>query len=542
MAAVDDLLRATGIDLVQTLRTQISSWDRPQVPLGAHLIVIAVLPKQRKQDGQVEIVEWWAFLFGKPLSELGQALGLWEMRGGAPGHILGGKADRGLLTAIGVDVLNPTFELTRTSAALLNGVEPSEMKITAIGMGTLGSQIADNLVRSGFGTWTGIDPDYLLPHNVARHEMTSAEVGANKVEGMQFRLNSVFREKAMPATIVADVLHAAENGEKIEEAFKSAEVIIDFSANQALGRHLANGTDTVRRCSVFLNPSGTDLVVLCEDKTRTKRLDWLEFQYYRKLIGEPKLQGHFEASEGPIRYARSCRDLTSRVPQHLVSMHSGIAAGVLNRVLRADDAFVGIWASDRNMSVESFEAETFAPQAHSANAWRVLTDDQLLGKIAALRQEKSRKETGGVLIGACDHRHKVIYLVDTIPSPPDSVEWPTLYIRGCEGLKVAADSIGAATDGQMQYIGEWHSHPDGYATDPSKDDRQVFAWLAEHLARDGNPSVMMIAGEQDSRLFLNSMENPITILARGHLATAKADSSSNREALFCNQADDQLLG
>ena len=43
------------------------------------------------------------------------------------------------------------------------------------------------------------------------------------------------------------------------------------------------------------------------------------------------------------------------------------------------------------------------------------------------------EKMGGVLIGVYDLQRQVVYVVDTIPSPPDSAEWPTLYIGGCEG-------------------------------------------------------------------------------------------------------------
>lgn len=511
VAAVDDLLKEIGLDLVQELRARIGGWDRKDIPLNAHLIVITVLPKQRKSDGPVEAWEMWAFLLGKPMSELGQALGLWEMRDGAPGHIIGGTADRGLLEAIAVDVLNPTFELSRRGAALLNSVEPSELKLTAIGMGALGSQISDNLVRAGFGVWTGIDPDFLLPHNVARHEMTSLEVGAAKVEGMQLRLNSVFDGQVMPMTIEADVLHPGDKEQAIHRALDEGDVILDMSANQAVARYLAHLDVTTRRCSVFLNPSGSDLVLLCEDKNRNARLDWVEYQYYRELIQEPALIEHLRPQDGQVRYARSCRDLTSRVPQHYVAMHSGIAAAALQRVLRADTAFIAIWTSDTKLNVRCFEVEALAAQEFSANGWRVITDSRFLKKIAFVRQAKSKKETGGVLIGSFDHKNRIIYIVDTIQSPPDSEEWPTLYIRGCEGLKGAIDEVIRRTDGQLQYIGEWHSHPDGYSTNPSGDDRKVFSWLNEHLARDGNPPVMLIAGEKDFRIFVQAMEGAVAI-------------------------------
>jgi len=59
----------------------------------------------------------------------------------------------------------------------------------------------------------------------------------------------------------------------------------------------------------------------------------------------------------------------------------------------------------------------------------------------------------------------------------------------------------------LQYVGEWHSHPDGYTTDPSQDDKQLFRWLEEHAARDSNPPVMIIVGEKEIRVFINLVED-----------------------------------
>ena len=53
-----------------------------------------------------------------------------------------------------------------------------------------------------------------------------------------------------------------------------------------------------------------------------------------------------------------------------------------------------------------------------------------------------------------------------------------------------------AAGGQLAYVGEWHSHPDGCATLPSSDDLQVFAWLTEHMATDSRPALMAIVGEK----------------------------------------------
>jgi proteasome lid subunit RPN8/RPN11 len=76
-----------------------------------------------------------------------------------------------------------------------------------------------------------------------------------------------------------------------------------------------------------------------------------------------------------------------------------------------------------------------------------------------------------------------------------SEEWPTVYIRGKNGLRAQVDRVTAVTGGQLEYVGEWHSHPDGCSCLPSDDDAKVFAWLTEHLADAGRPALMAIVGQ-----------------------------------------------
>jgi integrative and conjugative element protein (TIGR02256 family) len=222
--------------------------------------------------------------------------------------------------------------------------------------------------------------------------------------------------------------------------------------------------------------------------------------------------------------------LTSRVPQHRVAMHAGIAAGALQRILVSDEASIAIWHSGSDLEVGRFQVTPSAIREYRLGDWTLVTDEHLLGKLAELRGRKSKKETGGVLVGSFDHRNQRIYVFDTIASPPDSEEWPTMYVRGCKGLKEQTDEISRKLDGQMQYVGEWHSHPEGFSTDPSGDDQQVFAWITEHMALDGHPAVMFIVGEKETRVFVASMEQAARIpRTKAQKAICKAGSSRGRK-------------
>jgi integrative and conjugative element protein (TIGR02256 family) len=504
---LNEILKDVGLDLLVELRKRLEQWQLPANLVSAPPILVVFLPKQRNAGVEAESLETWAFLLTKTIGELGVALGLLQRHDTAYGRLLGGQPDEKSIEETGIFILNPTFPLSRERAAILNATLPNTMKITAIGLGAIGSQIIDNLVRAGFGIWTGVDHDFVLPHNVARHQLTQAATGWLKAQGMQSHVNSILDEPAMPAILEADVLHPGTREAELLTALAGAEAILDLSANLPVARRLAYYPENkARRCSVFLNPSGSDLVLLCEDKNRRARLDWLEFQYYRELLNNSALHSHF-VSESGIRYGRSCGDLTSRIPQHLIAMHSGIGARALQHCLSRPEAAVRIWHSDPSMSVQAHNVEAAPVVDLEIGGWRVCTDEVLANRLKKWRKAKLPRETGGVLIGTFDQENRIAYLVDIIPSPPDSTEWPTLYIRGTHGLEVAVNGVRERAGNQLQYVGEWHSHPDGYGTEPSRDDKQVFRWLTEFTARDSHPPVMVIVGQKEIRIFLGSIED-----------------------------------
>jgi integrative and conjugative element protein (TIGR02256 family) len=131
---------------------------------------------------------------------------------------------------------------------------------------------------------------------------------------------------------------------------------------------------------------------------------------------------------------------------------------------------------------------------YQINGWTVCTDQWLLDNLHQQRRELLPNETGGVLIGSFDTQRRIVYVVDMLPSPPDSVEWPTVYIRGFQGLAQQVRGIEHTTAGMLGYVGEWHSHPDGASCTLSQDDSKAFAWLTETMSVEGTPGLMIIVG------------------------------------------------
>lgn len=496
-------LSAAGCDLLGKLRGSATLWGS-EANLKARLVVIAACPKRRAEATIVEASDVWSFLTFKSVEDVLADIG---RRGLGGGYIMGEPTQDEQGHLIPLEVLRTTFSYSRGLASHLNGHgAATDLKVVAIGLGALGSKLQLSLARSGFGRWTLVDEDVLLPHNLARHQYSGSWVGHRKAEIARASTASLYIDEPPPDAIVANVLRSGEDEERLSKALAKADLILDLSASVTVARHLSALKSDARRLSLFLNPAGTELVLLAEGKDRAVTLDMLEFQLYRGLLTQPELEGHLSRGTGRVRYAASCRDLTSQVPDDQVSLLAAIGARAVRTAAAEESAHIKVWKLEpKTFNVTSVRIPVAATNSEGIGGWTVVTDDALKGKLKSLRKKKLPNETGGVLLGFFDHEARRVYVVDTIPSPPDSKEWPTLYIRGSEMLEQEVGRVAKVTGGNVEYVGEWHSHPKGYSCRPSQDDVKVFTWLTAHMADEGQPALMAIIGDQGPSFFLGQI-------------------------------------
>ncbi len=500
-------LAQAGEDLLATVRERLRSWHRDgTVPLDHELLLLLRMPKAREDGGPIEAVDVWAFVSHANIQSLGVDVGVWAMHDGALGLNLVPDASR-IGDGTQLDLYNAVSTLTRTYAAALNGeAGPADATIVAVGAGALGSQVISTLYRSGYGRWTVVDEDLFYPHNAARHFLPIG-VGFPKADLLASILGPLVDDGAI-TPIVANVL--APPGDELAAAFNTADVVLDASASVAVARHLALDAPTdARRLSVFLTPDGRDLVVLAESTDRSTTLDHVEMEYYRALVADDRLAHHLDRPGVGVRYGHGCRDTSGRVPQELVGLHAAIAARAIRDALQTSSASARVWraAEDRSVQVVPIDVSTYHEITEAG--WTVVLSDRLRDAILQQRAERLPNETGGALVGAFDAQRRRVYLVDHVPAPADSVEQPTAFVRGADGLPEAFDHVAAATARQLDYAGEWHSHPDGHSTRPSADDTALFAWLADHRLTDGFPPLMLIAGDGPTlSVYLRSLAVP----------------------------------
>jgi len=179
-----------------------------------------------------------------------------------------------------------------------------------------------------------------------------------------------------------------------------------------------------------------------------------------------------------------------------VTLHASLCSNALKQVLSEERTFAGIWNIQSTLHDVAFTPVPTSPLVEMRGGdWCIRTDEAFLAKLADFRAGKLPNETGGVILGAHDMKRRIVYLIETIPSPPDSEEWPTVYIRGCKGLAAEVARVETRTAGNLVYVGEWHSHPDGVLVLPSRDDMTAFSWLRAKMLSAGLPPLMMIVGQ-----------------------------------------------
>jgi len=509
LTELHDILSIAGIDLLSILRKLLPefksdpSWNLQK----ANLILIVITPKLRTLGAEPETNEMWAFLMPQPLDKIGIDIGIWKIFDNilASMEIAPDFTKNGSNTSI--LPVNPLVTLSRESASKISGLpELINKKFLIAGVGALGSQLFMHLIRMGVGTWVAVDDDCLLPHNVSRHALDGRSIGAAKAEALTEIANCCLDEKKNTRFITADILNPGKSKEVLDAAYKDADIIIDATTSVPAARQIACDVESnARRMSVFLNPTGCDSVLLTEDVARKFPLDLLEMQYYRFLLNTPELHNHLQHHDGSIRYGRSCRDISFILAQEMVGLHSAICARGIRKALESTNAAIAIWRhNDDEGSVVKYSVEPCEVYRNTFDDWTLCYDSALIDKIKAARSARLPNETGGILLGTFDIQRKIVYAIDTILSPPDSEEWPTIYIRGCTGLKSEVDKVKKITQGMLDYVGEWHSHP-GYGTRPSGDDLLAFEWLVEIMDVCGQPALMSIAGEENIAWYLGKM-------------------------------------
>jgi ThiF family len=128
-------------------------------------------------------------------------------------------------------MLDPVFARNPKEAELLRNKH-----LAIIGCGSGGSALADMAARSGFGTFTLVDPEALAPENVGRHILSRAAVGKPKAESVKGAIEAI-NPAAKVGAIVAKFADLAVKPDLLvvaTDSFACESLVNDYSLREGV--------------------------------------------------------------------------------------------------------------------------------------------------------------------------------------------------------------------------------------------------------------------------------------------------------------------
>jgi hypothetical protein len=502
MAELLECYEELGIDILADLRAAFQRWASNPALIAylAQPCLLVIRTPIERWPGQIGGEAAKAFATLHPAEELAIKLGTllrYEEHLAPPLTIL--PPDMAELKTLQLQALDIRRPFSRAVAQMASGLSHDDrylQKIALIGAGALGSQFAMAAARMGIGVWTIIDPDHLMPHNLARHALTAQFVGAAKADAVAAEIQTLLGPDAA-SSIVARVSDPAAL-----KALFEADLVIDASASVSVARSLADISRYHKpTVSIFLNPSGTDLVILREGENREPRIDHVEMAYYWKLVNDNGLGTHLSNHGEAIYPSGGCRQPSVRISQAQVGTFASLAVKRVLQDQSAPEHAIEIWRmSDDGIAVIRSAAPSY--REITIDGWSISISEDVVRSIITARIAAGSCETGGILVGVWDRIRERAYIVGNYPPPPDSMASSTGFVRGEDGVFRTLHTVETHTATNLTYIGEWHTHPANYSSNPSRDDGVLLRWIHDVLLFLDVPPLMLIAGHDGLRVLM----------------------------------------
>lgn len=380
--------------------------------------------------------------------------------------------------------------------------------VALIGLGALGSTVAELLAKAGVGKFRLCDCDQLSTGNVARHIGGIHEFGAAKTRVVMTRLLEInpylqFSERdVITGSAVssldqlfrfmdgADLIVATTADESVESIINQVAVIGDKTV--IYGRALRQG----RMGRAFLVRPGKDACRSCLAKYARKGrrgeevpVDWIEVTESEEdallhECGRPVIP----ASAIDMSFAAS---LAARVALDVLEGSDGDTNHWLWSRLPAPEVDVRL---DRELATLTGHLEPIVgcSACQEPDVASLLLSEASRDTIISTTQASLNAETCGVLIGFINEARQAVVLRATGPGP-NAQRSRSGCARDVEYIQQQLDSTAMELRSRGVYIGEWHSH---LVPDPEPSPTDVESLLGISMAPNylTHCPVMLIVG------------------------------------------------
>ncbi len=370
-------------------------------------------------------------------------------------------------------------------------------KISILGVGAIGSQCAEELVRLGINDLTLIDKDKLVPENIMRHAADASLINFHKTEALKikfWKINPNISIRSLPKSIFADEIDLSKFGSDI---FISA--LADDQTERFVNKSLVkNGklalygrtTTTSYGCRIFrVNPK----VDAC--------LECLKYISYFQDVRYIPLRNEDLTKKSDLVKFKGCT-----APSYIgVNLDISLYANLLARCtfdslqmgnkkyfesLSRFNHFIYVTRSvseQPEIKPHTLYQDCFLPLSgcpicgSSGLPYNgILITESVINKICFAAHSSGKRETGGILIGTIlelaelEGTFKFLVITHcTLPGKKAKRE-PYFFDRDVKYCSDILQKYHNKSKGILNYVGEWHSHPSKSVSPSPLDDSSLF--------------------------------------------------------------------
>lgn len=334
----------------------------------------------------------------------------------------------------------------------------AEKSINVVGVGALGSEIADCLNKAGVGNICLFDNQELKAHNPVRHLAGIDHTGFPKAIAVADILNN--HNPFVKVGVNCNNINLVDLNDLFLDGSISVSSMADDNTEGFLNERAVISNKTVyysralrggKVARIFRVIPGRDACFNCLSLHRNGSPDFIRISDDENL---PILRNE---CNNPIRPA-SAADL-----KLISSLTSRIVLDELQNGVSENNHW--IWSTERLPGLEPFQLHQQFIEPHPTCYYcnhekkvTVIIPKEVMREMQVLISQNNEIETGGVLAGKIDENGNIIITKASGPGP-NSTKTSSKFQKDIQYCQKFLDDLYIQSDKQIAYIGEWHSHP-----------------------------------------------------------------------------------
>ncbi|WP_022954809.1 ThiF family adenylyltransferase [Leucothrix mucor] len=380
-------------------------------------------------------------------------------------------------------VVRPAQLTDQCSPRLLQAVSGKKVEVPVrlalLGCGSLGSKIGLHLAKTGGYQFELVDNDYFSSHNNARHGLIVPNFSSLCTSKAELLSREMTNLNVFSKSIDEDI--RAMNEKEGFSLNKKTEYTLDTTASLSVRYCLSHHCNTLpgRLIQSTLYGKSTVGIVAIEGENRSVRCDDIAAFTNTLCIDHPQIKQAMYGGNGPElnHFGEGCGSVTTIMNDTDISLMSAAAASRINTEIQQGktrtDGALHVGVINPSSLEMNWMTYIFSPTLTIARTSRYEWDVRVIGTIVRRIEELSNRdptiENGGVIGGQVCHLSKTIYVNYLLDAPKGSVHSQSFFALNTDGLPEEFERIHGLTNGQITFLGTWHSHTN--ATPPSAVDR-----------------------------------------------------------------------